>query len=345
MTVTSPLGPIMADVAGLTLTDDDVARLQDPLIGSIILFARNYESPAQLRALTAQIKAARSPQLLIAVDHEGGRVQRFHEGFTKIPPMRELGTLWDQSHENGLLAAREIGYVIGAELGAHGVDFSFAPVLDLDWGASGVIGHRAFHREPAAVAELAGALITGMHEAGTVACGKHFPGHGHVRADSHHEIPRDDRSREDIFADDLVPFARLAKVLDSIMPAHVIYESVDSRPAGFSPIWIQQILRTELGFGGILFSDDLTMEGASVAGGIVDRAVAAFSAGCDVAPVCNNPQLCDQLLAGLRARGYLMPAGLGPRLERLRYRGDATTAMQGARYQSALATLAEFDLV
>ncbi|MBI3715282.1 MAG: beta-N-acetylhexosaminidase [Betaproteobacteria bacterium] len=339
------LGPVMADVAGTTLTDEDVARLQDPLIGSIILFARNFESPAQLRALTAQIKAVRTPHLLIAVDHEGGRVQRFHEGFTKIPPMRELGTLWDRSPENGLLAAREIGYVIGAELGAHGVDFSFAPVLDLDWGASGVIGHRAFHREPGAIAELAGALIGGLHEAGTVACGKHFPGHGHVRADSHHEVPRDDRSRDAIYAEDMIPFARLAKQLDSIMPAHVIYENVDSRPAGFSPVWLQQILRTELGFGGILFSDDLTMEGASVAGDILDRAVAAFAAGCDIAPVCNNPQLCDQLLAGLRSRGFTTPAGLGPRLERLRYRGRAATVLQDARYRSALATLADFGLV
>lgn len=271
-------------------------------------------------------------------------MQRFQEGFTKIPPMRDLGTLWDRSLEEGRMAAREIGYVIGAELGAHGIDFSFTPVLDLDWGASGVIGHRAFHRKPEAVAELAGALIAGLHEAGTVACGKHFPGHGHVRADSHHEIPRDDRNREEIFADDLIPFALLAAELDSIMPAHVIYEAIDSRPAGFSPVWLQQILRKDLGFDGILFSDDLTMEGASVAGGIVDRAEAAFAAGCDIVPVCNNLPLCDQLLAGLQSRGYVVPVGLAPRLERLRYRGNAA-AMQDTRYRAALATLAKFDLI
>ncbi len=335
MSLSLPLGPVMADVAGTELTADDIARLQHPLIGSVILFARSYESPAQLKRLTAAIKAIRSPELLIAVDHEGGRVQRFHEGFTTIPPMRKLGELWDSSMDQGLQAAKDIGYVIGAELGARGLDFSFTPVLDLDWGESGVIGHRAFHREPLAVAALAGSLIAGLHEAGSISCGKHFPGHGFVRADSHHEIPRDEREFAAIAAADLVPFARLAKQLDSIMPAHVIYERVDSNPGGFSRHWLQKVLRTQLGFEGIIFSDDLTMEGASVAGGMVDRALVALQAGCDVVPVCNSPERCDELLQGLTARGIGIAHGFAERFERLRYKGNAATAMDSPRCRAS----------
>jgi beta-N-acetylhexosaminidase len=318
MTLQLPLGPVMADVAGPELTGDDVRRLQHPLISAIILFARNYESPQQLRKLCASIHAVRDPQLLIAVDHEGGRVQRFREGFTVIPPMRVLGELHAQNAPQSLELARSLGIIMGAELVEHGIDFSFAPVLDLDWGESGVIGNRSFNRDPKVVSALAGALIDGLHQAGTASCGKHYPGHGFVKADSHHEIPRDERAYAAIMADDMVPFKVLAPKLDSVMPAHVIYEQVDANPAGFSPKWLRQVLRSELGFDGVIFSDDLSMEGASVAGGVVARANAAFQAGCDMVLLCNDLPRCDELLAGLAAQPYAVAPALTQHLARMR---------------------------
>lgn len=287
-----PHGPLMIDIAGLQLTDLDCDRLCHPLVGGLILFARNYQSPQQLSELTSAVHALRSPPLLIAIDHEGGRVQRCREGFTRLPPMRRLGELWETTPLQALDAARQTGYVLAAELLARGVDLSFTPVLDLDWGCSAVVGDRSFHRDPRVVTRLAGQLIEGLHQAGMRACGKHFPGHGWAEADSHVAMPVDERSMDELETD-IAPYRHLP--LDAIMPAHVIYPQVDSRPAGFSPVWIKK-LREDIGFEGVIFSDDLSMEGASVAGGIVERVDAAWSAGCDMLLVCNAPHKVGEVL-------------------------------------------------
>jgi len=288
----TPLGPLMLDIVGKALTDLDRSRMRDPRVGGVILFTRNYDSPEQLQALCEEIHALRSPPLLIGVDHEGGRVQRFRAGFSPLPPMRELGQLWDSNPRAATESAHAIGRLLAGELRACGVDLSFTPVLDLDWGPSGVIGNRAFHRDPKAVVELAGALIAGLAEAGMACCGKHFPGHGWVAADSHVAIPVDERTLDEM-APDLEPYRRLK--LGGVMPAHVIYPTVDFRPAGFSPVWIAK-LRREFGFDGVIFSDDLSMEGASVAGGIVERVEAAANAGVDMLLVCNAPDKVGEVL-------------------------------------------------
>jgi beta-N-acetylhexosaminidase len=290
----------MVDVAGHALTEHERARLAHPLVGGVILFARNYASPEQLDTLTAEIRAVRSPALLVAVDHEGGRVQRFQEGFTRIPPMRRLGALHDRDPARAGELAEAIGVVLGAELKRHGVDLSFTPCVDLDFGESGVIGDRAFHHEPAVVGALARRLVLGLARVGMGAVGKHFPGHGYVRADSHHDVPVDDRTFEEIDRLDIAPYRALIPAgLAGVMPAHVIYPRVDAQPAGFSRIWLRHVLRTRLGFGGLIFSDDLSMEGARVAGDVVGRARAAFDAGCDMVLVCNAPESADELLARL----------------------------------------------
>ncbi|MHB8915320.1 MAG: beta-N-acetylhexosaminidase [Thiobacillus sp.] len=294
------LGPVMLDVAGTALTDDDRQRLAHPLVGGVILFTRNYANPQQLAALTDDIHAIKSPALVIGVDHEGGRVQRFRDGFTRIPPMRALGGIWNGHPSRGKELARDTGYVLGSELRAHGVDFTFAPVLDLDYGASSVIGDRAFHADADAVSDLAHQLMLGMKEAGMAAVGKHFPGHGYVVADSHVAVPRDERELVDIELTDLIPFRRMADFgLAGMMPALVIYPKVDAQPAGFSKVWLQDILRDKLQFDGAVFSDDLCMEAASVAGNMTDRVHAALSAGCDMALVCNRSDLADEVLARL----------------------------------------------
>lgn len=320
------LGPVMLDVAGTVLTDEDRQRLAHPLVGGVILFARNYESPKQLVQLTSEIHALRTPPLLIAVDHEGGRVQRFREGFTHIPPMRELGRIWDGHPKRARHLAQQAGYLLAAELRACGVDFSFTPVLDIDFGASAVIGDRAFHSEPQAVADLAHSLLQGLRQGGMPTVGKHFPGHGFVAADSHHEIPVDERSYTDIELCDLVPFRQMVSYgMTAVMPAHVIYPRVDPHPAGFSSVWLKDILRGELGFEGCIFSDDLSMEGATVAGDVVQRAEAALHAGCDMVLVCNRPDLSDQLLAGLN---WEMPATSKARLAHMRGHQHPHTLMQ-----------------
>lgn len=314
-----PRGPVMIDVAGTELSDDERERLCDPLVGGVILFARNFTGSEQLGALTASIRALREPALIIAVDHEGGRVQRFRkDGFTPLPAMRTLGRLWDQDHVAALDAARATGQVLAWELLAHGVDLSFTPVLDLDYGVSRAIGNRAFHRDPQAVAALAQALVAGMAEAGMGCVGKHFPGHGYVEADSHHEVPVDARDFDTLWAHDIAPYRhRLGRQLTGVMPAHVIYPVADPspqpQPAGFSPFWLKDVLRQRLGFQGLIFSDDLNMEGARVAGDIVGRAMAAYDAGCDMLLVCNRPDLAAELLD--RWAPVLDPANLR-RLER-----------------------------
>ena len=292
-----PLGPVMMDIAGTELTDLERERLCHPMVGGLILFTRNYASREQLTRLCAEVHALREPRLLIAVDHEGGRVQRFREGFTRLPAMRKLGELYGQDEEAGLEAARAVGQVLAAELLACGVDFSFTPVLDLDYGQSSVIGDRSLGRDPESVAALANALIQGLHAAGMKSCGKHFPGHGHVAADSHVAIPVDERGLLQL-QEDIAAFRH--SHVDAVMPAHVIYPAVDHRPAGFSPVWLK-MLREELGFRGVIFSDDLSMEGASVAGDIVDRAQAAWLAGCDMLLVCNAPDAAGKLLAQWQA--------------------------------------------
>jgi beta-N-acetylhexosaminidase len=298
--MSNSLGPVMLDIAGLKLSAAEKEQLRHPLAGGVILFARNYRSPQQLGELTASIRDLRKPELLIAVDHEGGRVQRFQEGFSRIPAMRRLGEAWDRDRAQACAAANDIAFVLASELLACGVDFSFTPVLDVDFGASGVIGDRAFHSDPAAVAQLSAALVAGLREAGMASVGKHFPGHGYVRADSHLAVPVDARGYAELEAADLVPYRELiGHGLSAVMPAHVIYPMVDPNPAGFSSRWLQQILRGQLGFDGMIFSDDLSMEGASVAGGVVERGEAALAAGCDMVLVCNAPEALPKLLDGL----------------------------------------------
>jgi beta-N-acetylhexosaminidase len=286
------LGPLMIDVAGTCLTPIERERLLHPMVGGVILFSRNYRDREQLAGLTAEIHALRTPRLLIAVDHEGGRVQRFRDGFTRLPPMAVLGRLWDSDPDAAVAAARDVGFVLAAELRACGVDFSFTPVLDLDYGPSRVIGDRALHRHPDAVVALAGALGEGLREGGMGTCGKHFPGHGYVIPDSHVELPVDARSLE-AMTEDLRPYRELP--LDSVMAAHVIYECVDCNTAVFSRKWIDY-LRNDIGFNGVVFTDDLSMAGAGVAGDMLARVDLAYRAGCDMPLVCNSPEAVAQVL-------------------------------------------------
>jgi len=317
--------PLILDIAGLQLSVLDKQRLRHPMTGGVILFGRNWQSRAQLTQLCADIKAVRS-DVLICVDHEGGRVQRFRtDGFTHLPPMRAFGELWMQDSKavrgafhagSGALAAMDAatacGFVLASELRACGVDFSFAPVLDLDHGKSGVIGDRAFHRDPRVVATLAKSLVHGLLQAGMANCGKHFPGHGKVRADSHVDIPVDTRSLSAILNDCALPYQWLGTTLTSVMPAHVIYEKVDALPAGFSPYWLQDILRTLLHFNGAIFSDDLSMAGARMIQGrevsFAQAGIAALNAGCDLVLLCNQSvgdgHAVDAMLDGL-AEGLL----------------------------------------
>ena len=334
-------GPLMVDVAGHTLTPAEKERLRHPLVGAVILFTRNFANRAQLMALTKSIHQLRHPALLIAVDHEGGRVQRFRtDGFTALPAMGKLGAFWNEQPLEAMRMATEVGFVLGAELRACGVDLSFTPVLDLDYGVSKVIGDRALSRDPRVVAMLARALVQGLSLAGMSACGKHFPGHGAVAADSHHEIPRDKRSLKRILEEDAAPYQWLGdQVIASVMPAHVIYSKVDDQPAGFSKRWVQDILRTQLQYDGVVFSDDLTMEGASVAGDILARAQAALGAGCDMALVCNRPDMADDLLKRLKIEPN---ARAVERLDRLMPKVPALdwSALQASlSYQQALKSI------
>ncbi len=346
--------PLVIDIAGTQLSDDDRRRLAHPLVGGLILFGRNWHSRAQLTALTAEAKRLR-PELLICVDHEGGRVQRFRSGgFTHLPPMRLLGELWMQDAMRAQDAATACGYVLAAELRACGVDLSFTPVLDLDWGPSGVIGDRAFHADARVVTMLAKGLMHGLLRAGMAGCGKHFPGHGFVAADSHTDLPRDARPLKTLLAQDAAPYGWLGTALDAVMAAHVVYSKVDRRPAGYSARWLQAVLRQRLGFGGAIFSDDLSMEAARhIEGRTVtptEAVLAALQAGCDLALLCNQSlaggTVLDEAIDGLaRAQitGQWQPsaASAARRLALLPRQAapDWGTLMRSPDYLHALALL------
>lgn len=332
------LGPVMLDIKGTQLTADDIKRLLHPLTGGVILFTRNYSNHRQLTELTQQIHALRNPHLLIAVDHEGGRVQRFQKDFTKLPAMRALGKIWDKRPVRARHLAKQVGFVLAAELNACGVDFSFTPVLDIDHGQSGVIGDRAFHHNPNVVSDLAHHLMLGLKKGGMPAIGKHFPGHGYIQADSHLERSVDQRRYLDIEMNDLIPFRHMIDSgLAGIMPAHVIYPEIDQKPAGFSTIWLQKILRTALQFEGCIFSDDLSMRGAGdYLESMLLRAQAALVAGCDMILVCNNPAGADEILAGLQ---WEMSAISLSRLARLHARnnfGSMTKLRENGDYVQAV---------
>ncbi len=280
---------LMVDLTGTVLTEEEREILCHPIVGGVILFTRNFESLEQLTQLVKHIRQCTGEDFLIAVDHEGGRVQRFRKDFTQLPAPSCLGRLYNENPQQAQQVAKQHGWLMAAELKSVDIDFSFAPVLDLDYGISGVIGDRAFHENPSVVSELAAFYMQGMKEAGMAATGKHFPGHGAVLEDSHLAIPVDYRSKEVIFEQDIQPFIKMiAQGLDAIMPAHITFTSIDTQPAGFSEVWLKKILRQELHFNGLIFSDDLTMEGAAVAGGYLERAEAAIAAGCDVIMACNN---------------------------------------------------------
>ncbi len=326
----------MLDLAGLELTPQERELLRDPQVGGVILFARNVADALQVRALNEAIRAC-NPALLIAVDQEGGRVQRLREGYTRLPPMRVFAGQWERDRALAEGRAHECGWLMATEMLSAGFDFSFAPVLDLDAGVSAVIGDRAFGKSPEQVSALAGAFMRGMREAGMATTGKHFPGHGSVGADSHTDIPVDSRSLALIREHDLRPFAGCVPFMDAVMPAHVIYEQADSRCAGFSPFWLQTVLRGELGFDGVIFSDDLAMAGAATAGGIEARVDAALNAGCDMVLVCNDRDMALGALAHLRKRRQ--PAS--PRLSRMRRHHDVEreALLASARWQEARAMI------
>jgi beta-N-acetylhexosaminidase len=320
----------MVDIAGTTLSAEDVRVLSHPLVGSVLLFTRNYRDPAQVSALTAAIRELRTPQLLIAVDHEGGRVQRFRQGFTRLPAARLLGRRYDEDRRDALELAQSVAWLMASELRAVGVDFSFAPCIDLDYGVSEIIGDRAFHRDPDSVAALAVAAMTGMRAAGMAAIAKHFPGHGAVVADSHVALPVDRREFVDLEAD-IRPYRPLIdNNLPGVLAAHVVFPAVDALPASLSPHWITGVLRGELKFHGCVFADDLTMAGAAAFGDVVARTELAFAAGCDVLPICNDRQSVELVLERLGT--YTASAASQARLVRMRARGEAPLDLREDRH-------------
>ena len=331
------IGPVMLDIVGLRPDPAERTLISHPLVGGLILFSRNFQSADQLEALTAELHDLK-PELLIAVDHEGGRVQRFRSGFTELPPMAALGRAFDADRAQALRQAEAAGFVLAWELHRHGVDLSFTPVLDVDHGRSAVIGNRAFHSDPEVVALLAAALSRGLRAAGFAAVGKHFPGHGFVEADSHHDLPVDPRDLEALERCDMVPFQRLiAEGLEGIMPAHILYPAIDAQPAGFSAFWLQRVLRDSLGFDGVIFSDDLSMKGALGAGAPAERARAALVAGCDMVLLCNDAPAALQLVKGLE--GFHSPADSQRRLAGLAPRPLTARLDLETRHQEALALL------
>jgi beta-N-acetylhexosaminidase len=331
----------MLDLEGYSLTPADRTLLREPAVGGVILFARNYASPAQLSDLVAGIRAVRTPPLLIAVDHEGGRVQRFREGFTAIPPMRDLGRQYDSDMNAALALARTAGWLIASELRAVAIDLSFAPCVDLDWGLSEVIGNRAFHRSPGVVSDLSSAFCRGMRDGGMAAVAKHFPGHGAVVADSHEQLPVDRRSYGELL-DDMRPYEKLigARQLAGVMLAHIVYSELDPVPAGFSPYWIQNQLRQQLGFDGAVFCDDLSMKATKKFGSMARRARLALDSGCDMILICNDRAAAMAAVASLR--DYSNPLSL-VRLARLHGTGHVMreTLLASDEWQSATNRLNE----
>jgi beta-N-acetylhexosaminidase len=336
------LGPFMVDIAGTELTPEDIRVLKHPLVGSVILFSRNYRDPAQVSALTAAIRALRSPPLLIAVDHEGGRVQRFREGFTRLPAARLLGRRYDADPREALKLTQAVGWLMASELRAVGVDFSFAPCVDLDYGVSEVIGDRAFHADPEAVAALAVAYLLGMRQAGMAAVAKHFPGHGAVIADSHTALPIDRRSYVDL-EPDMRPYRPLIENnLAGVMGAHVVFPAVDARPASLSKPWITRVLRGEFNFHGCVFADDLTMAGAAAFGSVIERAKLAFDAGCDVLPICNDRQAVQSVLDHFGAE--VGSAASQARVVRMRARTEPPSNLKSdPQWQQTVANIASLS--
>lgn len=340
-----PLGPVVLDIAGTELLEDEAEVLQHPQVGGVIFFRRNFESPDQLHHLVHSIRANRA-NLVLGVDQEGGRVQRFKEGFTRLPPLGALGNGYARNSSQALEAARELAWLMAAELRACGLDLSFAPVVDADDAFSSVIGDRAFSRDLAVVTELGREYVAGMADAGMAATLKHFPGHGSVAADSHLELPVDERSFEEVWRDDMAPFRALLAYAGAVMPGHLLFSAIDPNPVGFSPFWLQKVLRQQLGFEGIIFSDDLSMEGAAVQGDHRDRAMTALAAGCDAVLVCNQPKRAIEVIEHLHANAN----PINDRLARMR----ATAAVavpplaalrQSQRWQAAYAWANELSQV
>ena len=329
------LGPVMLDIDGLALSPADRNLLREPAVGGVILFSRNFESAEQVTDLVTEIRALRSPPLLVAVDHEGGRVQRFREGFTLMPPMRHIGREYDRDRDSGLRIARQAGWLIASELRAAGIDLCFAPCVDLDWGISEIIGNRSFHRKPDAVSELAEAFARGLRSAGMASVAKHFPGHGAVVADSHLSLPVDRRDYG-VILDDMRPYERMMNtgVVAAVMMAHIVYREIDTMPAGFSEYWIQRELRSRLGFGGAIFCDDLSMKATGSYGRMAERARLSLDAGCDMILVCNDRDAAHQAVDALN--GYSNPLSL-VRLARLHGTGQILreTLLTGQPWQEA----------
>lgn len=335
------LGPIMMDLVATQISDTERELLLNPQVGGVILFTRNYESIEQITDLIRQIHNLRSPHLLISVDHEGGRVQRFREGFSRLPPASVFGKIFDEDNKKGRDYAELAGWLMAAELRSIGVDFSFAPVLDLGHGISGVIGDRAFHKKPDIAATLAFAYMRGMSRAGMSAVGKHFPGHGGVAEDSHVALPVDDRTLDALMKSDIIPFEKMIHDgLPAIMPAHVIYSKVDKNPAGYSETWLKNILRKRLNFSGVIFSDDLSMEAACAGGSYTERANMALQAGCDMVLVCNHQEGVVEVVDALQ--GYLNPAAQ-LRLTRMHGKSSLTRAQlqEDAQWKNASKVISE----
>nr|VFK33238.1 MAG: beta-N-acetylhexosaminidase [Candidatus Kentron sp. MB]VFK76108.1 MAG: beta-N-acetylhexosaminidase [Candidatus Kentron sp. MB] len=340
------LGPIMFDLQGPELLAEERDLLQHPLAGGIILFDRNYRTPEQLTRLVADIRACQESPLLVSVDHEGGNVQRFRDPFTNLPVAARFGEIHDRDPVMACGLAERYGWIMAVELRAHNVDFSFAPVLDLGKGQSKVIGRRAFHGDPEVVAKLAKSFLRGVRRAGMAAVGKHFPGHGTVEADSHVDTPVDERTLDNIWSEDLIPFRQIIHAgLPAIMPAHVIYPEIDDKPAGFSSVWLRSVLRERLGFQGAIFSDDITMAGANIASKASDRAQAALDAGCDMVLVCNDRQGVQDILNELGEHHDVDQAGRATRLAQMHGHGQChwDDLLSWENYRQAVSALSALE--